>query len=119
VHLLQPQLLLQPQPPRRSTPRSGRSARRRRARFSKALSPEAEALVGRRILFHWPVVGWHVGELQERITDARIKRNGNQCNFKIFYEVDDEEVPTSLRLDEYGAEDEFGWVLLEAAAGSA
>ena len=32
------------------------------------------------------------------------------------HEVDDEEVPTALGLEEYGREDEFGWVLLEAAA---
>ena len=39
-----------------------------------------------------------------------------QVNFKVYYEVDDEEVPTALGLEEYGREDEFGWVLLEAAA---
>ncbi len=27
-----------------------------------------------------------------------------------------DEVPTALGLEEYGREDEFGWVLLEAAA---
>ncbi len=54
--------------------------------------------------------------LQARVTDARVKCNGNQCNFKVFYEVDDEEVPTALGLEEYGGEDEFGWVLLETAA---
>jgi hypothetical protein len=41
---------------------------------------------------------------------------GEQCNFFVYYEVDDDEVPTALRLDEYGIEGEGGWVLLEAAA---
>ena len=48
---------------------------------------------------------------------------GEQCNFYIYYEVDDEEVPTALRLDEYEDEAEYGWVLLaatpEAAAAGA
>ena len=46
--------------------------------------------------------------------DGRTKRSGEQCNFYIFYEVDDEEVPTALRLEEYGVDEECGWVLLEA-----
>ena len=57
-----------------------------------------------------------------RVFDGRTKRSasGEQCNFYIFYEVDDEEVPTGLRLDEYGAEDEFGsWVLLEEVGSPA
>ena len=42
------------------------------------------------ILFHWPVVGWHIGVLQERNKDGRIKRDHQSCNFKIYYEVDDD-----------------------------
>ena len=41
---------------------------------------------------------------------------GEQFNFYIYYEVDDDEVPTALRLEEYNIEREGGWVLLEAAA---
>ena len=37
---------------------------------------------------------------------------GVQCNFYIYYKVDDEEVPTALRLDEYEDEAEYGWVLV-------
>ena len=42
-------------------------------------------------------------------------------SFAVFYEVDDDEVPTALRLEveEYGCEDndEYGsWVLLEPTA---
>ena len=44
--------------------------------------------------------------------DSRTKRSGEQCNFYIFYEVDDEEVSTVLRLEEYGVDEECEWVLL-------
>ena len=89
--------------------------------FSKEqVSEAAEALVGRSILFNWPVIGWHAGVLQWRVADGRIKRNGEACNFYVFYDVDDDEVPTALRLEDYGGEDddEHGsWVLLESTAG--
>ena len=81
--------------------------------FSKEESAAADVLVGKSILYHWPVIGWHVGVLQQRITDRRIKRGGKQCNFTIFYEVDDDEVPTALQLDEYDLDDDGGWVLLQ------
>ena len=54
-----------------------------------------------------------------RVTDKRVKRGGQQCNFYIYYEVDDEEVPTALRLEEYEDEAEYGWVLLAAAPEAA
>jgi hypothetical protein len=60
--------------------------------FSKEELPAADALVGKSILFHWPVVGWHHGVIQRRVLDGRIKRFGQQCNFYIYYEVDDDEV---------------------------
>ena len=57
--------------------------------------------------------------MQRRVTDKRVKRGGEQCNFYIYYEVDDEEVPTALRLQEYEDEAEYGWVLLAAAPEAA
>ena len=39
-----------------------------------------------------------------------------QCNFYVYYQVDDDEVPTALRLEEYDGEDECAWLLLEATA---
>ena len=45
-----------------------------------------------------------------RVTDKRVKRGGQQCNFYIYYEVDDEE---------YEDEAEYGWVLLAAAPEAA
>ena len=81
--------------------------------FSKEPSEAAEALVGKSILFHWGSIGWHCGVLQRRVTDGRIKRGGQQCNFYVYYEVDDDEVPTVLLLDAYGIDEECGWWLLE------
>ena len=50
--------------------------------------------------------------------DGRIKRSSKCCNFYIYYEVDDDEVPSALSLDEYGSEDEGGWLLLEAVGAT-
>ena len=50
---------------------------------------------------------------------ARVRRGGKTCNFYIGYGVDDDEVATVLRLDEYGGEDEGSWLLLEPAAPAA
>ena len=72
--------------------------------------------MGQRILFHWPVIGWYVGTIQRRVFDGRIKRDGEQCNFYIHYEVDDEEAATALLLDDYDGVDEHSWLLLEPAA---
>ena len=54
-----------------------------------------------------------------RQVDGRIKRGGQTCNFYVYYEVDDDEVPSALSLDDYDAEGEGGWVLLEPVAGEA
>eukprot|EP00966_Prymnesium_polylepis_P303653 7014418-Prymnesium_polylepis.2 len=87
--------------------------------FSKQESAAADALVGKSILYNWPVIGWHVGVLQQRVTNGRIKRSGKQCNFYIFYQVDDDEVPTALQLDYYGLDDDGGWVLLQEVGEAA
>lgn len=87
--------------------------------FSKTPSP-ANELVGKSILFKWPVVGWSVGVIKSRNYDARSYRkvDGERCNvnFHIYYEIDDQTVPTVLRLDEYDGQDENSWVLLHEDA---
>jgi len=70
--------------------------------------------VGRTILYNWPGIGWYPGVLQERITDGRIKRSGNNCNFYVHYDVDDDSVPSALALNDYGIDGEGGWLLLDA-----
>ena len=87
--------------------------------FSKQPVAEAEALVGRSILYNWPCIGWYPGVLQRRVMDGgRIKRSSKSCNFYIYYKVDDDEVPSVLSLDEYGSEEEGGWLLLEAVGAT-
>jgi hypothetical protein len=87
--------------------------------FSKEDSPAADALIGRCILFKWPVVGWCMGKIFERNKDARKTRNladGTRAkkNFTIYYDIDDETIETVLRLDEYGGDEDMSWVLLES-----
>ena len=52
--------------------------------------------------------------ISRRVFDGRTKRGGQQCNFFIHYEVDDEEVPTVLDLAAYDGEEEGCWVLLQS-----
>ena len=80
--------------------------------FSKEVSA-ADELVGRSILYKWPVVGWCVGQIVARNQDARSfkKMDGEKVmvNFHIFYEMDQLTAKTVLRLNEYnGDEDDSG-----------
>ena len=80
--------------------------------FSKEKEAPGDALVGKSILYNWPVVGWCVGQVVERNTDGRsfktIDGERVKVNFLIFYEIDQQTVKTVLRLDDYDSE----WVLL-------
>jgi len=86
--------------------------------FSKEAAAPADELVGKSILFKWPVVGWCVGKITERNTNARyfkkIEDKNEKINFFIFYEIDQDTVKTVLRLKDYGGEEESSWVLLES-----
>ena len=70
------------------------------------------------------VVGWCIGTIRSRNTDGRFFKTidgvREKVNFRIHYEIDDEEVTTVLRADVYDGEDEDGawvqWVLLQAVA---
>ena len=85
--------------------------------FSKAEEAPANALVGKSILFKWPVVGWCVGKITARNLDGRSYRQieGERVtvNFQIFYELDQQTVKTVLRLTEYGGEEDMAWRLLD------
>jgi len=91
--------------------------------FSKEEGASADELVGRSILFKWPVVGWCVGKIVERNRDARfykkIEGERETVNFVIFYEIDQDSVKTVLRLEAYGGEEEASWVLLESDGADA
>lgn len=86
--------------------------------FSKEASA-ADELVGCSILYNWPVVGWCVGTIKARNTDARFSKTidgeREKVNFIVYYEIDDEEVKTVLRAAEHGGEEDGAWVLLEPA----
>ncbi|MGB1142398.1 MAG: hypothetical protein ACPG1A_15965, partial [Halioglobus sp.] len=88
--------------------------------FNKQSSPSADVLVGRCILSKWPSVGWCLGKIVRRNVDGRRSRKLDdgvpaKINFFVFYELDNEEVGTVLRTDEYGGDDDYSWYLLEGA----
>ena len=74
-------------------------------------------------LYNWPVVGWCVGMIKARNTDARFSKTidgqREKANFVVYYEIDDEEVNTVLRAAEHGGEEDGSWVLLEPAQPAA
>ena len=82
--------------------------------FSKEPSA-GDSLVGRSILFHWQVVGWCLGVISSRNTDARRRVEGVVVNFFIHYELDDNESSHALDLASYGKDGPSSWVLLEEA----
>jgi hypothetical protein len=90
--------------------------------FSREASRPDE-LVGRSILYNWPVVGWCVGTIKARNTDGRfwkmIEGTREKVNFLIYYEIDDEEVKTVLRTADYDGDEDGAWVLLEAVEAAA
>ena len=70
-------------------------------------------------VWHAGTIHLHPAYIQRRVFDGRTKRGGQQCNFYIHYEVDEDEVPTVLQpslLAAYGGEDEGCWVLLDSVA---
>ena len=86
--------------------------------FSKEAAPAADALVGRCILFNWPVFGWCFGKITQCNTNPRISKkmeegSTTKVNFHIYYEIDEDEVKTVLRADEYDGDVDGSWVLLE------
>ena len=58
----------------------------------------ANDLIGRHILFKWPVVGWCAGQITERNMDARFYKKLDNArvtvNFLIYYEIDQQMVKT-------------------------
>ena len=62
-------------------------------------------------------MGWCVGTIKARNTDARFSKmidgTREKVNFIVYYEIDDEEVKTVLRTAEHGGEEDGSWMLLE------
>ena len=76
----------------------------------------ADELVGRSVLFNWGAVGWHPGKITKRNHNGRVKRDGMVTNFYIFYQIDGEEPPTALGLENYDGDGMCAWVLLDSTA---
>ena len=66
----------------------------------------ADAFVCRKIMYKWDGTGpsWCVGEIRSRNTDSRRKVNKQAVNFRVFYEVDEEEAQHALSLNNYHQE---------------
>ena len=55
-------------------------------------------------------------------TDGQWGRYGGErvkVNFLIFYEIDQQDVKTVLRLAEYGGDEDMSWILLDKAQAGA
>jgi hypothetical protein len=78
----------------------------------------ADTLLGRHLLYRWPDVGWCVGLIKSRNTDARVMRKiggvNEKVNFFIHYQIDDTTCKTVLRAEEFNGEGPGAWVLLAA-----
>ena len=79
---------------------------------------QADAFVGRKIMYKWDGAGWCVGEIRSRNLDSRRKVNKITVNFRVFYEVDEQEAEHTLSLNNYHQEGNgdapyHHWVLLE------
>ena len=73
-------------------------------------------LVARSMLYCWLSVIWCVGVIKEANGDRRREMDGEVINLFNHYEIDDEDIKTVLRVEEYGDNGECGWVLLELVA---
>ena len=80
-----------------------------------------DELIGRRVAFKWPVIGWHFGQVIARNWDKRRKIEGKVVNFVVRYD-DETEGPHCLSLETListgDAEDirvceDQSWVLLD------
>ena len=87
--------------------------------------PTRTALVGRSILYRWgDGVGWCVGKVTERNTDARLRMpSKDMVNFFVYYAVDGDTSQHNLELAHCRGDNEtkhpYGsWVLLESEPGA-
>ena len=64
-----------------------------------------------------------VGKITQRNFNPRISKKMEEgsmtkVNFHIYYEIDEDEVKTVLRADEYDGDGDGSWVLLEATGAT-
>ena len=82
-------------------------------------SESAEQLVGRFILYHWPtrVGGWLVGKVSAICDDPAVKVGEDICNFKVFYEADQDSAFHVLSIKKYARSTKSSldsWLLLQS-----
>jgi hypothetical protein len=65
--------------------------------FSRDPSAAANALISRRMLIRWEVVGWCAGVIVRRHKDARRIVDGLNYNFIAAYDIDGQEASHALR----------------------
>ena len=71
-------------------------------------------LKGREIMYHFNK-GWFRGRILKQASDAKIKSSGRVCNYRVFFEADDELLNMALYEESYGAGAVAavdGWMLL-------
>ena len=77
-------------------------------------SEGGHVLKGREIMHHFDE-GWFRGLILKQATDAKVQSNGRACNFRVFFEADDELLNQALYSESYGdgaAASVDGWMLL-------
>ena len=77
-------------------------------------SADGEVLKGREILYKF-AQGWYRGRVLKQATDRAVKTNKRICNYRVFFEADDEMINQPLYTQTYAknaAAGEHSWVLL-------
>ena len=86
-------------------------------------SEAARELKGRELVYKFPKQGWYRGRVLKAATDGTVKTNKRICNFRVFFEADDEFVNQPLYSQNYttnaeGADHSWALVSLKVRAGS-
>ena len=71
-------------------------------------------LKGREIIYHFQE-GWFRGRILKQADNMRIKSNGRPCNYRVFYEADDEFLNQALYPETYASDASApvdGWMLV-------
>ena len=77
-----------------------------------------DVLKGRQIIYNFgPRVGWYRGLILARATDASVNANRKVCNFRVYFEADEEFISQPLHPETYNPNPqspEHAWVLVAA-----
>ena len=91
-------------------------------RVAPFLSPVGGSDRGRETTIHSKISFTHIENRtrecakiipERRVHDGRTKRGGEQCNFFVYYEIDEDISKHVLKLNTYGGDGIDSWVLLE------